>query len=220
MKCARCHQDKDDSQFKHGRKRCEGCVAYMSKYQKSRRGRNPKNGKIVCSRCNLDKDSSEFSNSCNFGHSTKKVCDRCLGQRSEFYSEHVESERSRCREGQAKRRIKSRDYVNRLKREGLRRNPATYMYQRAKNRAKTLGLQFNLEHEDVVVPEVCPILGIPLHVSDGKCSANSPSIDRIDSSRGYIKGNIQVISHKANTIKSNATLGELEMVVKFMSEFK
>lgn len=35
----------------------------------------------------------------------------------------------------------------------------------------------------------------------------------IDSSKGYIKGNVWVVSKRANTIKNNATLEELELLV-------
>jgi hypothetical protein len=59
------------------------------------------------------------------------------------------------------------------------------------------------------VPIICPILGIPI-IKDIKKeqkevpNPNSPSIDRIDNSKGYVKGNVRVISHKANTMKHNA----------------
>jgi hypothetical protein len=79
----------------------------------------------------------------------------------------------------------------------------------AKQRAKEKGLDFSINEDDVVVPEFCPILGIPLFRIGKKHSDNSPSIDRIDSTKGYIKGNVQVLSHKANILKNSATLSEL-----------
>jgi hypothetical protein len=86
---------------------------------------------------------------------------------------------------------------------------------KAKNRAKRKGLEFNIDITDVVIPKKCPILGIDI-ITDvsGKYTHNSPSIDRIDNDRGYIKGNVRVISHRANALKGDATLEELKMVVE------
>lgn len=44
----------------------------------------------------------------------------------------------------------------------------------------------------------------------------SPSLDRVDNTRGYVPGNVLVISWKANQIKSNATLAELESIVAWL----
>jgi hypothetical protein len=63
--------------------------------------------------------------------------------------------------------------------------------------------------EDLNIPEKCPILGITIKVGEGKIVDTSPSLDRIDNTKGYTKGNIQVISHQANTMKGNATPEEL-----------
>jgi hypothetical protein len=60
------------------------------------------------------------------------------------------------------------------------------------------------------------ILGIPLVMGDKYAHDNSPSLDRIIPELGYVKGNIMVISHKANTIKSNANIEELEKVFCFI----
>lgn len=95
-------------------------------------------------------------------------------------------------------------------------HPEIDLFRTCKFRAKKKGLLFNLTKEDIVVPDLCPILGIPLFVKGNKVTENSPSIDRIDNSQGYIKGNIQIISYKANTMKSNATLNELKLLVNYL----
>lgn len=84
----------------------------------------------------------------------------------------------------------------------------------AKQRAKTKGLDFNIDITDINLPDKCPLLNIPLSSFYGEATNNSYSIDRIDSSKGYIKGNVWIISKRANTLKGNATLEELEMLVK------
>ena len=86
----------------------------------------------------------------------------------------------------------------------------------AKARAKKQGVPFDLVPEDIVFPEVCPVLGIPLFFSPGGRTENTPSLDRIIPELGYVKGNIEVISWKANRLKCNASLEELENLVKYI----
>jgi hypothetical protein len=83
------------------------------------------------------------------------------------------------------------------------------MWSRAKYRAKQKGLEFNITKEDIVIPDTCPLLGIPMQ---------SASLDRIDPSKGYIKGNVWVISNRANTLKNDATLSELKTLVENLTK--
>ena len=85
----------------------------------------------------------------------------------------------------------------------------------AKARAKRLGLEFNLDVEDIVIPDRCPVLGIPLQFTKGKQTQGTPALDRIDNSQGYIKGNVAVISHKANRVKSDLSLSELKALYDY-----
>lgn len=87
------------------------------------------------------------------------------------------------------------------------------LLRNAKARAKVSGLEYNLTLTDVPWAAVCPLLGIPLHVNSGKCGPNSPTLDRIDNSKGYVSGNVQIISFRANTIKNNATIDELKRLL-------
>lgn len=94
-----------------------------------------------------------------------------------------------------------------------RENVAKYLWASAKARADKRGLDFDIDIEDVVVPKVCPLLNIPLYVGKrNESRKNSPSLDRIDNNYGYIKGNIQVISNKANTVKNDLSFEEFEMM--------
>lgn len=96
-------------------------------------------------------------------------------------------------------------------------NPAKCMLHRARTRAKKKGLEFNITENDIIIPDICPVLGIKLEYKfEGKQDC-SPSLDRINSDLGYIKGNVQVISDRANTLKNNATIEELLLVVEHMS---
>lgn len=90
------------------------------------------------------------------------------------------------------------------------------MLSRAKNRARKLGIPFDLTAEDVVVPPSCPVLGIPLTVGLKIFNDNSPSLDRVKPELGYVRGNVVVVSYRANRIKNNATLVELEKIVDWL----
>ena len=93
------------------------------------------------------------------------------------------------------------------------------MFRAAKQRSRMDKLPFNLELSDIVIPEICPILAIPLMISStGRAMDNSPSLDKIIPELGYVKGNIQVISKKANTMKSNASEHELIAFAGWVAE--
>lgn len=93
------------------------------------------------------------------------------------------------------------------------RNKATNkvyaLFHSAKQRARNLHLAFDLQLNDITIPEVCPLLGIPLVLTNTSMEDNSPSLDRLIPSKGYVPGNILVISMRANRIKQNASVDEL-----------
>lgn len=94
------------------------------------------------------------------------------------------------------------------------------MLSRARHRAKKRGLEFSITQKDFDIPEVCPVLGIPLQISDGKLSHGSPSLDRINNDKGYIPGNVAIISQKANWLKSNGTLDQLKQLVRYLENIQ
>ncbi len=93
--------------------------------------------------------------------------------------------------------------------EQRKENPEIFMLRNAKARALAKNLDFNIEIEDITIPEFCPILGIKLEISEGAPSSSSPSLDRIIPELGYTKGNVRVISNLANSMKANATIDQL-----------
>lgn len=88
------------------------------------------------------------------------------------------------------------------------------MFRRAKSRAIRDNIPFDIEISDIVIPKICPILGLELEVFCGGSGGrpNSPALDRIDNSKGYTKGNVAVISHMANQMKSSA---DEKLLIKF-----
>jgi hypothetical protein len=86
----------------------------------------------------------------------------------------------------------------------------------ARKRARAKGLPMTLTVDDIVIPDRCPVLGIPL-VFDGD-RPNWPSLDRLNGPLGYVPGNVFVISHRANNLKNDATVTEVEAVLRYMLE--
>lgn len=95
------------------------------------------------------------------------------------------------------------------------------LIREAKYRAKRAGIPFDLQPEDVVIPARCPALGIRLSFGGGNTYAarsNSPSLDRIDHAKGYVKGNVIVVSNLANGIRQRATPTDIALVAAFYGQ--
>ena len=91
------------------------------------------------------------------------------------------------------------------------------MLNSARSRAKRAGIPCDITLDDITIPEVCPVLGIPLHHNTRKgASDNSPTLDKIIPEMGYVRGNIAVMSAKANRIKNDASLADLAAVTRWM----
>lgn len=91
---------------------------------------------------------------------------------------------------------------------GVSGTPEYRLWMGARNRAAERGLDFTIAITDIRIPTVCPVLGTPM---------DSPSLDRFDNDRGYTPENVRVISRRANTIKSDATLSEILAVARYMA---
>lgn len=100
------------------------------------------------------------------------------------------------------------------------RTVAFTMLRNARYRAKKFGLPFDLKVDDIVIPDRCPILGIPLTIAEGsgRGCQGSPSLDRLRPELGYVRGNINVISQRANRIKTDATAEEIMAVGAWLRE--
>ena len=98
------------------------------------------------------------------------------------------------------------------------------LWKSAEKRAKQRGMEFSIKYEDIKIPECCPLLDIPLvKHSTRQRHYDAPSLDRINSKLGYTKENTWVISHRANQIKNDATLEELQKITnnfKHLMEIK
>lgn len=109
-----------------------------------------------------------------------------------------------------------RERARRVVRKQTPRGRLIRLVGKARERARAAGIPFSITADDLRMPTTCPVLGIPIDLSPGAKWANRPSLDRVDSSRGYVSGNVEVISFKANTRKSSLSIGELRRLLTYM----
>lgn len=103
-------------------------------------------------------------------------------------------------------------------------NAENYLLYRSRHRAKVAGIPHDIDLSDIVVPARCPVLGIPLMWNHGigrrGFHPNSPSLDKIKPASGYVKGNVRVISARANLLKNDASVAELEAVLHDLKQIE
>ena len=95
-------------------------------------------------------------------------------------------------------------------------NLQNWICKSAKSRARQNNVPFAIAPEDIVIPDVCPALGIKLDPKARRGRPNALSLDRIIPALGYVKGNIAVLSTRANAIKRDATAEELEAIAAWV----
>ena len=96
-------------------------------------------------------------------------------------------------------------------------HPELSMWMRARQRARLRGIPFRIKVSDLVIPKLCPVLGIPLRTGK-RGNPHAPSLDRFDNRKGYTRSNIRIISNRANSLKKDGTLKEFEALVRYMKE--
>jgi len=156
----------------------------------------------TCSQCHTQKPLIEFYKSKSTTDGKTSACKDCV-----YYARKTEK----------------------LKYQKTKRvmEPVRYLLYAAKSRAKSKGLAFEITGKDLLLPTHCPILGVKLSygetgVTDRGYGAKSGSatIDRIDNSLGYVPSNVQVISSRANILKSNFTEEEVQKLARYLKTAK
>ena len=159
------------------------------------------NGEILmkqCNKCGELKTHSEFHKDKNRKDMLYCFCKICRIQESQQYTKKHKKEIS----------IYMRNYRE--------KNYKIILLKEAKRRANRAMIEFNIDIEDIKFPDKCPVLGIPIFIKQGKGRLpNTPSIDRIDNTKGYSKDNIIIVSWRANNLKSDASIHELKKVYYF-----
>jgi len=160
-----------------------------------------------------------------------KYCKRCEAEKeiSQFYKHNKTGLRFYCIE--CTKKLAKQDalkyrytdkYKEKIKRTQEKRiqNKEKALLTSVKQRSKRKNINFTICVEDIVIPEYCPILGIPIKHNTTGLQPDSPSIDRIDNSKGYTKDNIRVISNRANILKKDITIEELEKIIAFYDNIR
>ena len=173
-----------------------------------------------CYRCKAFKSITEFHKDNSRKDKLSGKCKECKSIIDREYSGKKKANRKYYKNN--KRKFQN---YNIRRRELHRIDPRIRLRGGAQRRAKRKVIPFELPNYKSLprVPKYCPILGIPLKVgklkgSNGGGTDNSPSLDRIDNNKGYTKDNIQIISRKANQMKSNATLKEIGKLYNYMNK--
>ena len=149
-----------------------------------------------CLRCLKSKDLSEFHKTNNTKDKRQRICAECMRDHNEV------------------QHLKKLERVTKL--DKLPGSTAAYLLNMARKRARDKGLECTIQAKDIHVPEVCPILQLPMERHTGKVQNNNFSLDRLDSTKGYIPGNVRVISWRANYIKNNLSVEQLERLLAYM----
>lgn len=143
-------------------------------------------------------------------HQGHGLCATCYGRRKRRnnLARSLAYEQRWRDKNRERERVRLRAYYARTK--------VKQMVRAAKWRAEQSGVPFNITERDVSIPMFCPVLGIPIEQASGRQSPNSPSLDKIKPRLGYVRGNVQVVSARANTLKRDGTLDEFKAIIRYL----
>lgn len=150
---------------------------------------------------------------CKHGHISERLvkggsCRICKNNHAEKYRKE-----NALQVKESIKRSQKKNYSTEKRRESYIRNFVTEMLSRAKYRSEKNNLEFNLTREDIILPEFCPVFGIEINFQNRQ---SSPALDRVDNKKGYIKGNVRIISNRANRLKNNGTIEEFKQIIEYM----
>lgn len=137
-----------------------------------------------------------------------------------YYWTHREAQCAKAKANRERRKAESPDG---LKQHNKDRHfarkllkPGHYILTNIRTRAKLAGVPFDLDASDLTPPDVCPVLGIKMTpYAHGRCDT-APEVDRLVPEKGYVRGNVSVISRRANRIKDNGSAEEHERIAAWM----
>lgn len=169
-----------------------------------------------CASCNEVKTAENFYKNSQLKSGLHSYCKDCMRKKNQENGYALKA--SRKRDKRKREDPEYREKINKLKRQSRYRNYKTVLFKSAQIRANKKGIEFSIIKKDIIIPEICPILKKPLKVGNKNNYSFSPSLDRLDNTKGYTKDNTIVISTKANRMKNSATLEELKLFANWINE--
>ena len=162
---------------------------------------------LVCRVCKQVFDFSFFSKDSRRPNGFRSACKACSAKEFQRYRSSPAYVERLAQQKRARTQEKKENPVARW---------AAMAIGNARKRAKENGLEFSISKEWLVAhaPKTCPLLEIALDYGATASVPASASIDRVDSAGGYTPTNCKIISFKANRIKTNATVAELQLLAK------
>ena len=145
-------------------------------------------------------------------HQGHGLCDRCYSRQKR------RTHHARSLAWEQAYRDRNRERERRRLREYSARTPEKQMIHAAKWRAQRARVPFDLTERDIHIPSTCPVLGIPIQRALGRANENSPALDRVVPCLGYVRGNVRVISGRANTLKRDGTLEEFRALAAYLED--
>lgn len=173
----------------------------------------------TCTKCGQTKAIEAFHVNSRARDGRSSACGTCKTEAQKAYA--------RTAGGQAKRiryrndplvKQRERDQERRRWREEPDVQHKMQLLAHARRRAKAEGVAYDLRVEDIVIPATCPCLGIPLVRGTISHGPGSPTLDRKRPELGYTRGNVWIVSYRANRIKNDASPEELLRIATAVAE--
>jgi len=176
----------------------------------------------VCMKCNQEKPLDSF-----FGNNSRKDgkavwCKECF--RTYQNSNGVKQSRKKIHDAwqksEAGLKFRFGGALKAIERKRRVKQKEKRMISAARIRAKKKGLEVSITEDDITIPTICPVLGIEITKENRRASDTSATIDRIDNNKGYIRGNVLIISYRANSIKRDGSMDELYKIYHYMRKYQ
>lgn len=210
QKCSTCHvlKNLDDFDFLKNGKKAKTCISCVNTSKEYRENNKEKISKKNKDRYNQNREKRILKQKQYYEQNR----DACIERNKISYEKNKEQYKKYKKEYYSE----NKEEILSEQKQDRKNNPEKYLLKAARKRAKEKNLPFNIKIEDIIIPKVCPIFGFPLECGTISERDNSPSLDRVIPELGYVKGNVNVISFKANTLKRDGHIEDFEKIISYI----